>query len=267
MRKLFEKTDHEIELFLDEAAFESANRWMDEKHYISDDSDQIERKWINNRLKIVYSTFEKEYHSYVKKKKYFYGCPHELYLETFKERLSSHLSKHEDFTLITFIESEFKDGVFLFNRPYVGSEMEQKIQASLRRRFEFLLERAREQEYNIIVLENDKVKIDKIVKINLIDDDDLIEDKSGTFEIKERMIALHQLGVLNYLHNHPEINSVLKIARAIKSFTGFNHTTVQSYINPILNKYADQSNSALKNTKEVEEIQKHLDNHVFIKKK
>lgn len=267
MEVLFEKTDYEIELFREDAAFESRNRWMNEEQYLRDDSKEIEKEWINNRLKIVHSTFEKEYKLYVKKRKYFYGCPHQVYLEAFKERLSSYLSKHKDYTLITFIESEFKDGVFLFNRPYVGSEMEQNIQASLRKRFEFLLERAREEDYNIIVLENDKVKIDKIVKNNLIDDDDLIEDNSGAFDIRERIIALHKLGILDYLYNHPEIDSVLRIAKAIKSFTGFNYTTVQSYINPILNKYADQSKSALKDKSQVEEIQKHLDDHVLKAKK
>jgi len=267
MEELFEKTDYEIELFRDDAAYESAHVWTNEKHYIRDDAGEIEEDWINNRLKIVHSTFEKEYDSYVKKRKYFYGCPHELYLETFKERLSLHLSKHEDYTLITFIESEFKDGVFLFNRPYVSSEKMQKIQASLRKRYEFLVERAQEEKYNIILLENDKVQINKIVKNTLIDDDDLIEDNSGAFEIKERIIVLYKLGILDYLYNHPEIDSVSRIAKAVKSFTGFNYTTVQPYINPIFNKYTDQSKSALKDKSQVEEIQKHLDNHVLKAKK
>ena len=267
MSTLFKKTDHEIELFREDAACMSEHSWSDEKHIIKDNSEEIERLWLDDRLKIVHSTFRKEYDSHVKKGKYFYGCPHELYLETFKERLSSHLSKHEDYTLITFIESEFKDGVFLFNRPYVSSEKMQKIQASLRKRYEFLVERAQEEKYNIILLENDKVQINKIVKNTLIDDEDLIEDNSGTFEIRERIIALHKLGILNYLYNHPEITSVLRIAKAIRSFTGFNFNTVQSYINPIFHTYANQSNSALKDKDQVEEIQKHLDNHVLKTKK
>ena len=267
MSTLFKKTDHEIELFREDAACMSEHSWSDEKHIIKDNSEEIERLWLDDRLKIVHSTFRKEYDSHVKKGKYFYGCPHELYLETFNKRLSSHLSKHNDYTLITFIESEFKDGVFLFNRSYVSYEKMQKIQASLRKRFEFLAEKAREENYNIILLENDRVKIDQIVKNKLIDDEDLIEDNSGSFEIKERIIALHQLGILDYLNNHPEINSVLKIAKAIKSFTGFNFNTVQSFINPIINSYNDQSKSALNDNDQVKEIQKHLDNHVFIKKK
>ena len=267
MRKLFVKTDYEIELFRDDAAYESTHVWMDEDHYVRDDAEEIEEEWINNRLKIVHSTFEKEYDSYVKKRMYFYGCPHELFLETFNKRLSSHLSKHKDYTLITFIESEFKDGVFLFNRHYVSSEKMQKIQASLRKRFEFLAEKAREENYNIVLLENDRVKIEKIVINNLIDDEDLIEDNSGSLDVKERIIVLHQLGILDYLNNHPEINSVLKVAKAIKSFTGFNHTTVQSYINPIFHSYADQSKSALKDKGQIEKIQKHLCDNVYIKKK
>lgn len=267
MSTLFKKTDHEIELFREDAACMSEHSWSDEKHIIKDNSEEIERLWLDDRLKIVHSTFRKEYDSHVKKGKYFYGCPHELYIETFNKRLSSHLSKHKDYTLITFIESEFKDGVFLFNRSYVSYEKMQKIQASLRRRYEFLVERAQEEKYNIILLENDNVQIKKIVKKNLIDDEDLIEDNSGSFEIKERIIALHQLGILDYLNNHPEINSVFKIAKAIKSFTGFNYTTVQSYINPIINTNTDQSKSALKNNDQVKKIKKHLDNHVFIKKK
>ena len=267
MEVLFEKTDYEIELFRDDAAYESTHVWTNEKHYIRDDAGEIEEDWINNRLKIVHSTFEKEYDSYVKKRKYFYGCTHELYLETFKERLSLHLSKHEDYTLITFIESEFKDGVFLFNRPYVSSEKMQKIQASLRKRYEFLVERAQEEKYNIILLENDTVQIKKIVKNTLIDDEDLIEDDSETFEIKERVIAMYQLGILDYLNNHQEINSVSKIVKAIETITGFGYTTLQSYINPIFNEFSDQANSAIRNKKKVKKIQKHLDNHVLKTKK
>jgi len=267
MSTLFKKTDHEIELFREDAACMSEHSWSDEKHIIKDNSEEIERLWLDDRLKIVHSTFRKEYDSHVKKGKYFYGCPHELYIETFNKRLSSHLSKHKDYTLITFIESEFKDGVLLINRSYVSSEKMQKIQASLRKRFEFLAEKAREERYNVILLENDRVKIDQIVKNKLIDDEDLIEDNSGSFEIKERIIALHQLGILDYLNNHPDINSVFKIAKAIKSFTGFYYTTVQSYINPIINTNTDQSKSALKNNDQVKKIKKHLDNHVFIKKK
>lgn len=267
MKKLFEKTDYEIELFRDDASFESANHWVDEKHYLKDDSEEIEKEWINNRLKIVHSTFEKEYDSYVKKRKYFYGCPHELYLETFKERLSLHLSKHEDYTLITFIESEFKDGVFLFNRPYVSSEKMQKIQASLRKRYEFLVERAQEEKYNIILLENDKVQINKIVKNTLIDDEDLIEDISGEFTLKERIIALHHLGVLKYLYNNEEINSVNQVAKAVRSFTGFNYKSIQSFINPIFNQETDQSKSALNKIDQVKNVQKHLDNYVLKKNK
>lgn len=267
MRKLFEKTDHEIELFSEDAAHMSEHFWSDEKHITKEDSEEIEKEWKNNRLKIVHSTFEKEYRSYVKKRKYFYGCPHELYLETFKERLSSHLSKHEDNTLITFIESEFKDGVLLFNRTYVSPEKMQKIQASLRRRYEFLVERAQESNHNIILLENDKVKIERILKNNLIDDEDLIEDISGEFTVKERIIALHCLGVLKFLYDNAEINSVNQVAKAVRSFTGFNYRTVQSFINPIFSQYADQSKSALDKISQVENVKKHLDNYVLKKNK
>ena len=267
MSTLFKKTDHEIELFREDAACMSEHSWSDEKHIIKDNSEEIERLWLDDRLKIVHSTFRKEYDSHVKKGKYFYGCPHELYLETFNKRLSSHLSKHKDYTLITFIESEFKDGVFLFNRSYVSYEKMQKIQASLRKRFEFLVERAQEEKYNIILLENDNVQIKKIVKKNLIDDDDLIEDISGEFTLKERVIALHNLGVLKYLYNNAEINSVNQVAKAVRSFTGFNYRSIQPLINPIFNKEVDQSNSAINNIKQVENVQKHLDNYVFIKKK
>ncbi|MDB9755187.1 hypothetical protein OAB20_02720 [Winogradskyella sp.] len=267
MRTLFKETDHAIELFREVAACKDEHSWSEEEHIIKDNSEEIKQQWVDDRLKIVHSTFEKEYDSYVENREYFYGCPHELYLETYDQRLSSHLSKHEDYTVITFIESEFKDGVFLFNRSNVSYEKMQKIQASLRKRFEFLVEKAREEHYNVILSENDKVKIEQIVKNNLIDDDDLIEDNSGTFDIRERIIALHKLGILDYLYNHREIDSVLRIAKAIKSFTGFNYTTVQSYINPIFNLHNDQSNSALKDKDQIEKIQKHLDDHVLKAKK
>lgn len=266
MSKLFEKTDYEIELFHEEASSMSLYYWSDEDHIIKDDSYEIEKKWLDNRLKVVHATFKKEYNTLVKKRKYFYGCPFEIYKETFNDRLVSYLTNHKDFTLITFIESELNEGIFLFNRIYMCSEMLHKIQTSLRMRYEFLVKRVREENYNVILLENDKCIIESVNISNSFKPEDLIMDNSSGFSVKERIIALYKLGVLDYLYNHPDIDTVNKVAKAVKTFTGFNQGTIQSYINPIFKQDTDPSKSALINIKQVNEVQKHLDNHVLSKK-
>lgn len=257
MTKLFEKTDHEIDQFKEDIEFQSRYVWSEEDHILNDDSDGIENEWKSSRLKVVYKTFENEYNSHVDKGIYFYGCPYEIYQSTFNERMKKFLSRHDDHRLIDFIESEFESGAFLFKRPYVSSERMKKIQSSLRRRYEFLLDKVNEEGYELILLENDTVKIDK-KNNNLIFEDDISESWNN----KERIIALYHLGVLDYLKNQEELTTVNKIAKAIKSFTGINQSTIQSYINPIFNSYAAQEKSALNDQNQVKHVADFIDKHI-----
>ena len=58
MARLFEKTDYEIERFEEDALTQSQNFWTEEYHIIRDNVDDIEKKWIDDRLKVVFEKFE-----------------------------------------------------------------------------------------------------------------------------------------------------------------------------------------------------------------
>jgi hypothetical protein len=72
----------------------------------------------------------------------------------------------------------------------------------------------------------------------------------------EKIIFLHELGILEYLRNRQPFNtSINKLAEVISAFTGINQTTAQSYLNPMFSKGVDKSKSPLsaKNLKSVTE--------------
>lgn len=264
MEKLFEKTDYEIELFEDDLSFEFNNVFNTDEFIIRDDCDKIIDQWRENRLEVVYKTFEKEYEALVKKGKCFFGCPFDLYEETFDNRLSTFMSEDKNLTVISFVENELNEGILLFNRPYVHPKKMQIIQSSLRLRFEFLIKKAYEKNYLITLKENDTANINYFHREELISENELIQIESENFTKKHWIIALHKLGVLEYLYNHPKIKNTNKVAVAIRSFTGLKATTIQSYINPILSKNnVDQSKSALDDENQIMDVNKYLSNHVF----
>ena len=267
MINLFEKTDYEIERFEEDASSQFQNFWTKDDHIIRDDADDIEKKWVDDRLKVVYEKFEGEYELYIQNGNYFYGCPFEIYAKTFDERLKDYLLDYEDNSAITFIEYELKKGVLCYNRPFISANRMQKIRASLRKRYEFLIFKADEEDYIILLGDNDLAFIEKAKVKGAIDAEDLLEDSSSGFTIKERIIAMHHLGVLDFLNNHEDIDNVNKIAQAVSSFTGFKKGTIQSYINPIYRAGStDPIKGALYDKKDVKKVLNHLESSCFKKK-
>lgn len=66
----------------------------------------------------------------------------------------------------------------------------------------------------------------------------------------EKIIYLERLGILDHLAKQPPFRtSTNALASVISAFTGIKHSTVQSYINPIINKGAGQNNNPLTSKK------------------
>ncbi|TWP31798.1 hypothetical protein ETU08_00390 [Apibacter muscae] len=83
-------------------------------------------------------------------------------------------------------------------------------------------------------------------------------DYSDTNNV-EKIIFLHKLGVLEYLRNQEPFNhSTNLLAEYLSAVTGIKATTVQSYINPIINKNAQQNKSALHNPNTVNKVEQKL---------
>jgi hypothetical protein len=276
--QLFERTDYEIELFRDDASNQEAYILSQERYqelfFVDGEDFDIENWWLELRKQPVYDMFEEEYDSYVENEIYFFGCPFKLYKKLHSQRLKEHLKQHEDNSIITFIESEFNEGVFQFNRSsyYMNPKILNNIQASLIKRYEFLANLANENNYDVILNESGKVNLTRRNSIPVFSQEDFIEDLSGSFTIKERIIAMHLLGVLKFLYDKPELKNPNKVASAVRAFTGLKQETVQSYINPVFSNDVDDVKSALYVSEEaikkgkktsIEKVEEHLKKHVF----
>ncbi|WP_289024361.1 hypothetical protein [uncultured Salegentibacter sp.] len=85
-------------------------------------------------------------------------------------------------------------------------------------------------------------------------------DLSGTIGT-EKIIFLQELGILDKLRaTEPFQSSTMALATAISALTGINATTVQSYLNPIVNSQAKQTNNPLKSNMKVEKVKQTLIN-------
>ena len=63
---------------------------------------------------------------------------------------------------------------------------------------------------------------------------------------REKIIFLHQVGILDYLKKFSPFNlSINKLAEYLSAITGENATTLQSYINPIFSPTSGQKNNPL----------------------
>lgn len=75
----------------------------------------------------------------------------------------------------------------------------------------------------------------------------------------EKIIFLHQVGVLDYLKKHSPFNlSINKLAEYLSAITGENATTLQSYINPIFSPTSSQKNNPLNSNPAVKKVSKKL---------
>lgn len=80
---------------------------------------------------------------------------------------------------------------------------------------------------------------------------------------KQKIIYLHELGILDFIRNSYKNVSVLAIAEILSAITGENTTTLQPYINPIFNKANSQDRNPLSNTENVERVNNHLNRKGF----
>ncbi len=108
---------------------------------------------------------------------------------------------------------------------------------------------------NLIIKKINEIKSKQtskqIEKIQNID----LSDTKGT----EKIIILEKLGILNYLRmKEPFNNSVNALANVLSAITGEKQTTIQSYINPILQVECDQKNNPLNKLKTVEKVKQKL---------
>jgi hypothetical protein len=77
--------------------------------------------------------------------------------------------------------------------------------------------------------------------------------------LTEKIIFLHNLGVIEFLRKSPPFNtSTNKLAKIIGAITGGRVTTIQPMLNPIINDQVDQSKNPLKSNIPVEKVRQML---------
>lgn len=115
----------------------------------------------NKFAKEIKDSFINEYHKYFDTD-YFFGCSYKIYQETYKKRLEDYKATFFDVDEMEFIKSEVDEGVFnhkfkRYKSDYLeDSEMqideglEKQIYYSLKKRFEYLQQRAKENGFNLI---------------------------------------------------------------------------------------------------------------------
>lgn len=90
----------------------------------------------------ISETFKKEYTNNIEQNIYFFGCSHSIYKQNYKSRLKTFLTKYLDADEIEFIESELNEGILVHNYPFVDEETNNSIQFSLKKRINFLKDKA-----------------------------------------------------------------------------------------------------------------------------
>ena len=137
MEELFEKTDYEIELYI-----EDAMRQDTVFRHSSLDPDSME-DWFQKRKQRIYDMFSEEYKEYEDNYTYFFGCSMESYKSTFEKRKKEFIESFADYDDYDFLKHEFNKGILSYNRNYMDPKMLLKIEASLRKRYLFLKEKYR----------------------------------------------------------------------------------------------------------------------------
>ncbi len=107
-----------------------------------------------------------------------------------------------------------------------------------------------------IIFRDGKYYLDQIT--NQETDFDLSDTKST-----EKIIYLHELGILDFLEKNGFNYSKNSLATVISAFTGIKQETAQSYLNPINNSSSIQKNNPLNRKKNVEKIRKKLNDLGF----
>lgn len=259
MEHLFERTDYEIEQYMEDAL--SQNEVFADNENITPEA---EEQWFETRKKKIYDTFKEEYDEYEENFEYFFGCSLSVYKYTYKRRMEGFLSSFEDYDVYDFLMNEFEQGLFTFNRKYIDPEMTKKIEASLRKRFMFLKEQANEEGYEVKVIENEKViltQLDVVTpntkELETEDDDEYVfdgPDLTGE-DLPVRILYLYELGVLDFLiSQQPFRSTCFKLSKALSPILNAKPKTINRILSPIHSSNSNQSRNPLNNSDNYDKV-------------
>lgn len=112
--------------------------------------------WVQEKSFELLELFEKEVKELEEKQEYYFGCSFKIYKMHYEKRKKNFFNEYEDTTELDFIEEELQKGIF--NLPYedyqkfIFTRIEKQFNFSLKKRFQFLTERAIDLGFEIIYI-------------------------------------------------------------------------------------------------------------------
>ena len=257
---------------------ESHKKWYSNYGpYSSEPSKNIkEEDRVENLLsKDITSSFFTEYLKYYKTD-YFLGCSFEVYEKTYNQRLKDYLAEFFDADEISFITDELDEGIYNYKFKEFNSDsfdgdtilsyekLKKQIHHSLKKRLEFLSHKAKENGRDLVYNELENLTTEKEmyslepIKHSLeTKKEEVLMDYSDS-KLTEKIIALREIGVLAFLNAKEPFNtSTNRLAEYLSLCLGEKTTSIQSYINPIINK-SDQTKSPYSTEKTVKKTRHKL---------
>jgi len=261
MRELFEKTDYEIELYVEDAMSQD-NIFR----HSGIDPDSMDR-WFQDRKQRIYDMFLEEYTEYEDGYIHFFGCSMESYKYSFDRRKKEFIGSFADYDDYDFLMHEFRQGTFTFNRNYMDPDMLLKIEASLRKRYLFLKEKAEQSGYRVELLNDKSVKlINENKKSNIIISNEEQEDFGHikTHKAPVKVLFLNELGVIDLLSKNQNFSTNTNaMCKAIGNAIGERADTLGRIIRPLLANEKNDPRHPYINEKNVDFVKNTLNNIGF----
>lgn len=220
--------------------------------------------------KEIQLSFFTEYDQYYKTD-YFFGCSFDVYKNTYNKRLEDFKNEFIDANEISFITDELSEGIYSykfkeFNSDYIDNnsilrheKLKKQINNSLIKRVEYLSQRAKENGFDLIYDKSSEAySLERTKQLLEVKKEDILIDYDQS-SLNEKIIALSEAGVLDFLKNKEPFNiSVNSLAKYLSLCLGEKTTSIQSYLNPLHNNNSDQSKSPYRSPKTVEKVKQKL---------
>ena len=191
----------------------------------------------------------------------------ESYKFTFEKRKKEFIESFSDYDDYDFLMHEFNQGIFSFNRNYMDPKMLLKIEASLRKRYLFLKEKAEESGYRVELLNDNSVKlIQENKKSDTIDFEEEHYDVGGikTHKAPIKILFLNELGIIDFLaQKTPFITNTNALCKALGHAVGERQDTLYRVINPFLKNDEDNTRHPYNNDTNVEYVKNTLNDIGF----
>ncbi len=222
------------------------------------------RYWLDD----ISESFEKEYSNLNLKGQYFPGCRFQVYIDTYHERLLTYINNNVDATEITFLKDELRQNITFVCLDYIPLKILEAIEHSLELQKHYLEEKIHTLGFKAIYDERyySNPKDSFIVKFEKVSNNEksnieILESVKAT----EKIIYLHELGVLDFLKNKSPFNTDTNLlAEVLSKVLEERQTTIQSYLNPIYSPGVNQRNNPLNNPTTKNKIKTHLAGIGFI---